>query len=253
MVPVLADDVAVAALDLPEFGESHLVPGGRIDLQALASTAMSVANLLGWESPFVIAGHSHGAAVAQVAAGMNPSRVQGLVLVGTLGGAPHAIYRRLALSGMAKLAHLAGLLFVRPDFVPVKKAILSIAMRRIFHPESVPHSWIEQEVELLRRHPGVLHSMVSVTQGDPCAELLRNAPRIRCPVRIIHGGSDALVSAARARLIHETIVSAGGSSVFEEVPNAGHMLHEYQSELVGRRIRQLLSELEQQRLLSTQP
>jgi pimeloyl-ACP methyl ester carboxylesterase len=55
--PVLANAVDVVALDLPGFGESKLLPGQPNDLKALASTVLSAANLLGWQEPFVIAGH----------------------------------------------------------------------------------------------------------------------------------------------------------------------------------------------------
>jgi pimeloyl-ACP methyl ester carboxylesterase len=99
----------------------------------------------------------------------------------------------------------------------------------ILSPEPVPDAKLDRELALLASRPEILVSMVHVTLGRPCVQLFESAPEIRCRTLFLHGRVDALVPAGCAKSIHERILNAGGRSQFHLLPNAGHMLIEYQA------------------------
>ncbi len=243
LIPRLSSAVDVAAIDLPGFGRTRrsAASPGSLNLDRLAEQVIFAANALDWRSPFFLVGHSHGAGVAQVAAARYPERIAGLVLIGSLGAPAHANYRLLSLPGAAAIARVLGRLFRSKRLRLLNRALLRRVMNDIFSPERVSAEKLEDELDLLASRPEILVSMVHVTLGRPCAQLLRSAAEIRCPTQFIHGGADAVVSASRARSIHDLILKAGGRSQFQLVPDAGHMLMNYQAteaaELILRSIR----------------
>ena len=231
IVPRLAAVADVAAIDLPGFGKSPRTgPSPKfLGLDRLADCALAVANALGWREPIFLIGHSHGGGVAQVVAAKYPERVAGLGLIGTLGASAHASYRLLSLPGATAFVRLVGRMVRAERFRPLSRAILQRVMSDIFSPEKVPAERLDRELAFLASRPDILVSMVHVTLGRPCAQLLASAPAIRCPTLFLHGSEDALVPASGARVIHERIVSTGGRSQFQLVPGAGHMLIDYQA------------------------
>jgi len=202
LIPLLQDEADIAALDLPGFGRSvrrNSSPEG-VSLQALSNAALGSLDTLGWGEPCFVIGHSHGAAVAQTLAASHPKRVQGIVLLASLGAPAHTSYRVLNLPGVLSLARFA--------------------------------SWLFREQSLL--------STVQVAQELPCELVAEAAARIRCPTLFLHGERDALVPSHHARNIHARILAAGGTSNFEIQPRAGHLLIRYQAAQVAPRIRAFL-------------
>lgn len=216
----------VAAVDLPGFGRSPRPAAGarQLGLECLADHVVAVADALGWHEPIVLVGHSHGGGVAQMVAARHPTRIAGLVLLGTLGTPAHASYRLLSLPGAKAVAWLGKLLFRARALKPLSRAVLRGVMADIFAPERVSTARVDSELALLAAQPHVLESMVDVTRGRPCAKLAGAAALIRCPVSFLHGQHDALVPQACARNIHDGIIAAGGRSTFEVLAGAGHML-----------------------------
>jgi pimeloyl-ACP methyl ester carboxylesterase len=182
--------------------------------------------------------------VAQAAAALFPERIAGLALIGTLGAPAHGSYRLLSLPGVSPLMRVVGALFRVPRLRPLAREILRRAMRDIFSPEAVPEARLERELDLFATHPQILVSMAHVTLGRPCAQLLATAPDIRCPTLFLHGEADALVPPACARAIHDCIERAGGSSRFQSIAGAGHLLIEYQAEEVAGNIIRWLSDVQ---------
>jgi pimeloyl-ACP methyl ester carboxylesterase len=221
----------IVAIDMPGFGKTSRVGPGpdSLSLGRLAECAISVADAVGWRKPFFLVGHSHGGGVAQAAAARYPNRIAGLVLIGTLGAPMHASYRLLSLPGAAALARVAGRAFRSERLRPVTRAILRRAMLDIFWPERVSEQRIERELALLASRPEILENMVHVTRGRPCAQLLDSAANIRCPTLFLHGREDALLPVKCARSIHARILKAGGCSQLQLIPEAGHMLIDYQA------------------------
>lgn len=235
IVSRLSGSADIAAIDMPGFGKtSRIDPTPEsLSLDRLAENAISAADALGWREPFFLFGHSHGGGVAQTAAARHPDRVAGLVLIGTLGAPLHGSYRLLALPGAAALARVVGRMFRAKRLGPLNRAILRSVMSNIFSPEPVPVAKLDRGLALLASRPEILVSMVHVTLSRPCEQLFDSAPQIRCPTLFLHGREDALVPASCARSIHDRIVNAGGCSQFHLVPNAGHMLIDYQATALG--------------------
>lgn len=228
--PQLFGAADVVAFDLPGFGASPRAHSGHesLSLEKLAEHVIEVADALSWREPFYLFGHSHGGGVAQVAAARYPGRIAGIVLIGTLGAPAHRSYRLLSLPGAETIARLVGSMG-RSRLRPLSKGVLRRVMQDIYYPEPVSSERIDQELHGLSQRPATLVSMVHVTLGRPCEQLLESASSIRCPTLFIHGAKDALVPMAYARSIHDRIVAAGGRSHFEVIPNAGHMLIEHQA------------------------
>ena len=234
----------LAAIDLPGFGRSRRIgPGAEsLSLDRLAEQVILAANALGWREPIFLIGHSHGGGVAQAAAARYPGRVAGLALIGTLGAPAHANYRLLSLPGAAVRARMLGRILRSTRFRALNRAILRRVMSAIFTPEPVPIDKLERDLDLFSSRPEILLSMVQVTLGQPCVQLLHSAVEIRCPTLFLHGREDAQVSAGCAKSIHDRIVRAGGRSHFELLPGAGHMLINYQAtDLVNAILRSLLA------------
>jgi len=245
LIPRLCSAADIAAIDMPGFGRTRRIgpTAESMSLDRLAQQAIFVANVLDWRQPFFLVGHSHGGAVAQVAAAHYPERIAGLTLIGSVGASAHAGYRFLSLPGAAAIARFMGFIVRSKRLRPLSRAILGRVLNDIFSPERAPPERLEYELDLLSSRPEILESMVHVTLGRPCAQLLRSAAQIRCPIHFIHGGKDAVVPANRARSIHELVLKAGGRSQFQLIPDAGHMLtHARASDFADIIVRNLLSE-----------
>jgi pimeloyl-ACP methyl ester carboxylesterase len=238
LAPLLFETADVAAIDIPGFGRSPRARSGPegMGLEELAEHAMAVADALSWREPFFLLGHSHGGGIAQVAAARHPERIAGLVLMGTLGAPAHRSYRLLSLPGAETIARLAGAMIRSRVFRPISRGILRRVMRDICYPELVSTERLDHELNVLSLRPAILVSMVHVTLGHPCEQLLASASAIRCPTLIVHGADDALVPVDCARAIHDRITNASGRSHFEVVPNAGHLLIHYQASDLARMI-----------------
>ncbi|HWP04655.1 MAG TPA: alpha/beta hydrolase [Polyangiaceae bacterium] len=243
LMPLLSAFADVVAMDMPGFGLSERSEPApeNLGLDRLAEHAVAVADVLGWRDPFYLVGHSHGGGVAQVAAARWPERVAGLVLLGTLGAPAHASYRLLALPGAETVVRAAAALFGASSWQWVSRAILRQAMSEMFAPEPLRRERLERELRLLARRPEILVAMVHVALGKPCERLLQAAGDIRCPTLFLHGTDDAIVPSSCARAIHDRIVGAGGTSHFELIDGAGHMLMEHQAADVARHVRHHLS------------
>ena len=242
----LASTADVAAIDLPGFGHSARPRAGRpaLSLDELAITVAEVADALSWHGPVFVGGHSHGGGVAQTLAVLHPSRVAGIVLLGTLGSPVHGSYRLLSAPGAAVVVRAFGAL-LRPRWLrPVARGVMSAILRDGFAPEPVSAARAAQELEEMAARPEVLASMVDVALGRPCDRLLARAASIRCPVLFLHGELDQLVPSKYARTIHTEIQRAGGDSQFEVLPGAGHMLHEFQAAEVAARMARFMQSLD---------
>lgn len=238
----LTSTADVAAIDLPGFGNSPRPRAGRsgLSLERLADVVAAVADALSWHEPLFVAGHSHGGGVAQTLAANNPSRVAGIVLLGTLGSPVHLNYRLLAAPGAAAVTRAFGAALGLPWLRPVAQKLMNTMLRDGFAPEPVPAATAAWELEQFAARPEVLSSMVDVSLDGPCDRLFASAASIRCPVLFLHGELDRMVPVACARTIHHRIQQAGGDSRFEVLQGAGHMLLEFQAAEVAARMAQFM-------------
>jgi pimeloyl-ACP methyl ester carboxylesterase len=221
----LRDDFDVVAIDLPGFGRSERAHAVRDEslLQTYARHVESAVERIGWNDEFHLLGHSHGGAVAQVLAALFPDRVAGLVLLGSLGVPPSWSYGCLALPGVTSALRVLARALKFPNPVAARRRIVRAIMEPIFAPMPLADAWIAEQLAIIDNRPEILVTMALVAQGDPCAELARNARRIRVPTLFIHGDSDSLVPTTQVSAIHE-IVARSAPVAFHELPQTGHML-----------------------------
>jgi pimeloyl-ACP methyl ester carboxylesterase len=222
----LAGRVELLAPDLPGFGHSDDVPttGRKSALDMAADCMHAAAANSGWNEPYYVMGHSHGAGVAQTLAVRNPQSVAGLILVASLGVPVHAAYRQLALPGMSTLLRVPSALATLKSARPIMRSVLRGIMGPMFDPVPLPQELVEQQLEAFARRPSLFVHMALVARGKPCEQLAENAARIGAPVLFIHGTGDKLVPVAHARGIASLLPDAAFPT-FETVKDAGHMIH----------------------------
>jgi pimeloyl-ACP methyl ester carboxylesterase len=71
--------------------------------------------------------------------------------------------------------------------------------------------------------------MVRMSRARPCQQLEACAAQIRAPVLFIHGQHDRTVPFVHAQRIHKLVEDAGGSSRFELMADAGHLMIRFQA------------------------
>ena len=226
MAAHLGSRLDVVAVDLPGFGRSGNLRRVRHEsvLHTYARHVQAVVDDLGWDEPYYLLGHSHGAAVAQTMAALFPKRVGRLLLLGSVGTPAHWGYRQLAVPGVMSSLRLISNALRLPNPRPVRKRLVRAIMTPIFAPHPVSDEWLETQLAVVDSRPEVLVNMALVATGDPCAQLAQTAAAIRAPTLFVHGDSDRLVPARYARAIYD-IVSRQCPAEFHELPRTGHMLH----------------------------
>lgn len=228
--PLLVDG-DVATFDAPGFGRSDRPDGDRpdsdrpdselaFDIDAMADVAVAMLDHLEWNDAVLI-GHSHGGGVAQRVARRHPDRLEALVLLGTLGIAPHLTYRLFPQPGVETLLAMAGqLLPALPSAVGVP--LVRAFMNATYAPLRASEEQVAEEHALLVDRPHILRNMALVTRGNPCARLASGAPRISVPTLFLHGTADPVVPIRYAEVTHARMRS--GSTRFVPLEGLGHML-----------------------------
>jgi pimeloyl-ACP methyl ester carboxylesterase len=242
LVPGLSQIADIAAFDFPGFGRTARTDrsSAALSLDRLAELSVAVADALGWHQPIYLVGHSHGGGVAQVVAAHYPARVAGLVLLATLGTPAHPELWLTSLPGAEISVKFWRWVLRSPRHRPWFARLLARAMKVIASPDEMPVERVERELAIFAARSEILLSIVHASRGKPCERLFRCAPLIRCPVLFLHGAKDALLPPQYARNIHERIIQAGGHSEFRLIPNAGHMLPEFQAAVVVENIARML-------------
>lgn len=234
VIPLLSRGAAVAAIDLPGFGLSPASERGRrrLTLPELARDVLAVADALSWEKPILI-GHSHGAAIALALAAASPRRVAALVLVGSLGSPAHSAYRLLATPGMALAMRIIAATFRLRFLRPISRSVIHRSVADACFPEPAPPDLHQRMFDMFCSAPHTLLSMVQMARGNPTQLVLEAAARVTCPVSFVHGHLDAIVPVSHARNVHDRILDAGGASRFRTLATAGHMVPQFQPEVVA--------------------
>ena len=197
---------------------------------------IALADALGWSEPFVVVGHSYGAAVAQVLAAKNPERIAGIVLIASLGWPAHPTYRLLASRpiGLA-ITGLAALLR-HGWFVPLFRRLFQSLVRPIFLPATLTHDDLGARRSRFLERPDQLVAMFEAARGGPNEELKSLASHIRTRVLAFHGVEDRLVPCRNVRNLVARMESVCEPTIFETVEDAGHMVHLTHATEIGRRI-----------------
>lgn len=211
----------IIAPDLPNFGDSGELPGA-VSIEAYASFLRRFLDALNLDE-VVLLGHSLGGAVAQVFVSGLPQRVGGLVLVasappGSLYGLPGGLPQGV------KLPKLNLPKNIKVPKLPKKFNLPSVGGRQ-------NRSQLESALRptMPTRQPPYFDKIVDdalsmnpkAVQGNVNA-LMRynteNLSKITCPVLVLRGGRDTIISEAMAR----RTVGAFGDARLELWSEVGH-------------------------------
>ena len=193
----------VLAPDLPNFGDSDALPG-EVSIEAYASFLRRFLDALGL-AEVALLGHSLGGAVAQVFASGLPQRVDGLVLVasappGSLYGLPGTLPQgvklpKLNLPKSVKLPKLSSKKFNLPNVGSRQnRSQLESALRPTMPTRQPPY--FDQIVD------DALNMNPKAVQGNVSALMRYNTEKlgaVTCPVLVLRGGRDTIISEAMAR------------------------------------------------------
>jgi pimeloyl-ACP methyl ester carboxylesterase len=187
VLPVLARDHDVVALDLPGFGHSELPPDLAFDEYPAVVTGLL--DRLGLARAVVV-GNSLGGAVAAMVAGGRPERVDGLVLVDAAGFNLEEGRRPWPIRVVGSPPVAAVL-----DRLPLRRALVETSLRQVFFDDAlVTGERVDEYLEPILR-PGTLRAMRSVlasrsTKPDAVQNLL---PKVEAPALILWGRDDVWI------------------------------------------------------------
>jgi pimeloyl-ACP methyl ester carboxylesterase len=201
----------VLALDLPGHGRS----GGAVldSVEALADWVPQALTAFGSERATLI-GHSMGSLVALETAARSPTRVDGIVLVGS--NVPMGVSDAL-------------LTAARDDTVSAIAMITqwSHAPASLLGGAATPGFWLPGGNSALMRRaaPGVLHRDLANCQAYTGG--LDAAARLNCPVQLILGSRDLMTPVKATQVLREalpgakvTIIDGAGHAMLSEAPDA---------------------------------
>jgi pimeloyl-ACP methyl ester carboxylesterase len=229
VIPALALDHEVVALDLPGFGWSDQPKD--LSFELFPKVAWGLLDALGLDRATLV-GNSMGGAVAALLAAERPGRVEKLVLIDSAGfnlrpaDRPAAV--RLAAHPWAESA--LGVL-------PVRRLFVTRGLRQVFHdPARIGDERVNEYLAAAAR-PGTLAAIRSLGASafDPqaFAELLRG---VRAPTLVIWGGEDTWIPLAHA----DRFVSAIPGARKVVLPEVGHTPQEEAPEAVNALLREFL-------------
>lgn len=202
VLPALARDYEVAALDLPGFGASDLPE--TLAWQDLPTAAGALLDQLGW-SQAALVGNSMGGAVAVTLAARQPQRVSALVLIDPAGFNLDPSQRPRLIQWAAAPA-LAGPL----ERLPVRRLLVGMGLRQVFHDDSqVSAERIEEYLEPIQR-PGWLRATRSLldTRADDAQSFPTLLRAVHQPTLIVWGRDDRWIPLAQAALFQQALPAA---------------------------------------------
>jgi pimeloyl-ACP methyl ester carboxylesterase len=214
VIPALAEDHDVVAVDLPGFGGSD-IPAD-LSVSVYPTTVLALMDRLGI-SRATLVGNSLGGAVAVVLAARHPERVRRLVLIDSAGF-------NLEPSRRPMLLRLLGFAPVTAaiDALPIRRRLVTAALRQVFYDRSrVTPEKIEEYLAPLAR-PGTAEAMRALLTEPARFGLPALIREVRVPTLIIWGRNDRWIPVADADRFASAIPAAR-KVVLEE---SGHVPQE---------------------------
>jgi magnesium chelatase accessory protein len=222
MLPSLARDFKVLAIDLPGHGFSGMPPAAQLSMPAMARALGELLTQLKLQ-PALLVGHSAGAAIAIR-----------MVLDGH--ATPQAI---VSFNGaLLPLAGLAGQVFLpmarlmaAAPFMPqlfAWRAADKVVLQRLI--DGTGSTLDAEGMALYSRlvaNPGHVQGALGMMANWDLAALQRDLPKLRVPVSLLVASQDRAVPPTQARQALALLRSAPGSTL-TEWPGLGHLAHEEQ-------------------------
>ncbi|MGA5206524.1 alpha/beta fold hydrolase [Streptomyces variegatus] len=217
LIPLIADQYTVYALDLPGMGYSEIVPGASYDEPAMRAGVKRLLTELDLHDVTLV-GESMGAVLALTTAADLPERVRRVVAVNTYdfrgGIARSSLLARVVVSGV-----------LTPGVGPVVAGVEPKAVvRRILQGGLVDKTALREDYldELLQvgRRPGYSSVARAVYQSLPSLIAARSRyPEVKAPVHLVYGEKDW--SRPSDRQADKELLPAAD---FTQVPGAGHFI-----------------------------
>ena len=234
LAPLLAERFTVVAPDLPGHGFTTGRPAGGLAMSAMGRAVADLLDGLGL-APRIVAGHSAGAAIAI----------------------------RMALDGRVSPAAIVGLNAALLPFPGLAARLFPAMARALFVNPLAPHIFARlartrgETARFLLRSTGsridatgvadyerlfatsahVAGALTMMADWD-LAGLARDLPRLRTPLRLLHGDGDTAIPLATARSA-AALVPDGRLTV---LPGLGHLAHEERPDQVAAIIGELAEE-----------
>jgi pimeloyl-ACP methyl ester carboxylesterase len=219
LIDLLAQRHRVLCFDRPGFGHSQRPRFPIWTPSAQAALFVKALKSIGVWDPVVV-GHSWGTLVA-VALGLREDySVRSLVLASGY-YFPTPRFDVWLLSGPA--VPILGDIF-RYTLAPIISfAILPTMLRTIFRPRPVPHAFKREFPISLALRPKQLRAAAeeSALLIPAAAQLQSQYPRLKCPVRLVHGDQDHFIECEQSSRLHDVLPR----SALHLVQNTGHMVH----------------------------
>ncbi len=217
VVPELAKEFRVVAVDLPGFGLSERRRGAGYGHERHVDRLLALLDLLGIERA-AFAGHSMGGAVVQRLAARAPGRAERLVLVGSVSAGEELGIRRRKRAGRAVFG-LIGLAATSPTVMYAlgRRGLRQMVADPAFVTEEVVRGYIDPLLI-----PGTVRAvgeMAREHEAEPVVEL----GAVGAPALVVTGAQDVVVPPARAEELAGSLPGAQDAVVIER---AGHLLAE---------------------------
>ena len=235
LVPLLAGNHRVVAIDLPGHGFTKGRPPGGLTLPAMARAVAALLTRLELE-PRCLVGHSAGAAIAVRMA------LDELVAPAGIVGLGAALMPFPGL-GAAIFPGLAKLLFANPFAPHLFSGMARGGDTAAFLRRSTGSTSDARGVELYARligNAGHTGGALAMMAAWDLAPLARDLPKLATPLLLLHGERDSAIAPASAR---EASALTPGAT-FETLPALGHLAHEENPELIAARISVFMAAIE---------
>ncbi len=190
VMPDLARDHDVVAVDLPGFGGSEVRVG--LPPSAYPGLVAGLMDRLGIARASLV-GNSLGGGVAVVMAARHPERVDRLVLIDSVGYNPASADRPwlLRVAGHEPVARLV-------ETLPLRRPLVTLALRQVFHDDRlVTRERIDEYVAPLLRPGAVAAAQALLASGDDLG-LPGLVASVRVPTLVVWGSEDTWVPVQHA-------------------------------------------------------
>jgi magnesium chelatase accessory protein len=227
LIPLLAPHFRVVALDLPGHGFTDLPPTSRLSLPGVAQAVAALLQTLGVH-PVLAVGHSAGAAILLRLA--LDGRIAPEAVV-SLNGAlipfaeKHAAFFSKAARMLVTLPFVPSLMAWRASNRAVAERLLQDTGSRI------DARGVDLYARLIRHTSHVSAALGMMANWD-LVPLLRDLPRLRCPLLLVVGANDRTIPPAQAEKVRARLPAAR----IVTLPGLGHLAHEERPQAVARLI-----------------
>lgn len=229
VLPALARDHDVLAIDLPGFGGSDTPAEPSVDI--LRAAVVGLMERLSIQRASIV-GNSLGGATAAVVAARHPERVERLVLIDAAG------FRLTPESRPWLLRASAGTLGGLVARLPRPRLVLALGLRQVFHDDSLVTRERLDEYEAPFLRPGAVAGLRALLNAPapPATEFEAMLRGLRVPTLVIWGAEDRWIPVADA----DRFVAAIRGARKVVLPRCGHMPQEERSAEVLALLRELL-------------